>query len=521
MRYSAFRRLWCAQFTSNIGSWMQTVAAQWVMTSLTSSAVLLSAISAAGSIPVLLFAIPAGALGDLVDRKRLIVAGQLVMLAAAALLAVLSAVGGLTPWVLIALLFTIGAGGAVAAPTWQTLQPELVPGDLRTTAIQLGSVNQNLARAVGPAIGGVLLAATSAALVFGVNAASFVAVVGAVMVTRIPVQKSDLPREHALSAVRAGGRFVVSSPALLAVIVRAMAFVFFAGALWAMLPLVARFRLGLGSGGYGLLLGCVGVGALLAANLGPALKSRVPARGVYAISCLVTAVPTLVIAVTHSVALVAVMLVAAGAAWITGLGLLSAAYQGELPAWAKARAFAYYLVAFQGAMGVGALALGAVAQATSVTTALIVVAAGLAASLVLTWLLPMPEGAAAAALAHAADPLPLPEELTEEFGVTGRRGPVTVTVAYALADGNADTFLEQAKRLRRMRRRTGAIHWHLHQDIDDPLLFTEMFVVASWEEHQHQHARTEHVDQQLLAAIDSLLRPGAERAAHHAVSVKP
>ncbi len=146
---------------------------------------------------------------------------------------------------------------------------ELVPGDLRTPAIQLGSVNQNLARAVGPAIGGVLLAATSAALVFGVNAASFVAVVGAVMVTRIPARKSDLPREHALSAVRAGGRFVVSSPALLSVIARAMAFVFFAGALWALLPLVARFRLGLGSGGYGLLLGCVGVGALLAANSGP------------------------------------------------------------------------------------------------------------------------------------------------------------------------------------------------------------------------------------------------------------
>ena len=211
LRYTGFRRLWLAQFTSNIGSWMQTVAAQWVMTSLTSSAFLLSAISAAGSIPVLLFAIPAGALGDLVDRRRLILVGQLVMLAAAAVLAILSAVGGLTPWVLIALLFVIGAGGALGAPTWQTLQPEFVPAELRTPAIQLGSVNQNLARAVGPAIGGLLLAATSAALVFGVNAASFVAVVGVVMITRIPTRTSDLPREHAFAAVRAGGRFVASS----------------------------------------------------------------------------------------------------------------------------------------------------------------------------------------------------------------------------------------------------------------------------------------------------------------------
>ena len=519
MRYTEFRRLWLAQFTSNIGSWMQTVAAQWVMTSLSSSALLLSAISAAGSIPVLLFAIPAGALGDLVDRRRLILAGQLVMLIAAALLAILSAVGALTPWVLIALLVMIGIGGALGAPTWQTLQPELVPGALRTPAIQLGSVNQNLARAVGPAIGGVLLAATSAALVFGVNAASFVAVLGVVLVTRIPARTSDLPREHAFAAVRAGGRFVASSPPLIAVIVRAMAFVFFAGALWALLPLVARHRLGLGSGGYGLLLACVGAGALIAANLGPALKARVPARGVYALACLLTAVPTFVIAVTHSAALVAAMLVASGAAWITGLGLLSAAYQGELPAWVKARAFAYYLVAFQGAMGVGALALGAVAQATSVRTALIVVAVGLVASLLLTWLLPMPAGASG--LEHAADPLPLPSELTEEFGVTGRRGPVTVTVTYPLAEGNADEFLAYAKQLRRMRRRTGAIHWHLHQDIDEPLLFTEMFVVASWEEHQHQHARTEHADQQLLSAVDALLRPGAARVARHAVTVRP
>jgi MFS family permease len=518
MRYTGFRRLWLAQFTSNIGSWMQTVAAQWVMTTLTSSAFLLSAISAAGSIPVLLFAIPAGTLGDLVDRKRLILAGQLVMLLAAAVLAFLSAVGGLTPWVLIALLFVIGAGGAFGAPTWQTLQPEFVPADMRTPAIQLGSVNQNLARAVGPAIGGVLLAATSAALVFGVNAASFVAVVGVVVITRIPTRASELPREHAFAAVRAGGRLVASSPQLLAVIVRAMAFVFFAGALWAVLPLVARHQLGLGSGGYGLLLACVGGGALLAANLGPALKARVPARGIYALSCLITAVPTFVIAVTHSVVLVAAMLVAAGAAWITGLGLLSAAYQGELPAWAKARAFAYYLVAFQGAMGVGALVLGAVAQATSVKTALIVVAGGLLASLLSTWLLPMP-AAGGSGLEHAADPLPLPSELTEQFAATAGHGPVTVTVSYPLAEGNTDKFLASAKQLRRMRRRTGAIHWHLHQDIDEPLLFTEMFVVASWEEHQHQHARTEHVDQQLLAEIDALLRPGAERVARHAVSV--
>jgi MFS family permease len=200
LRHAAFRRLWTAQFVSNVGSWMQTIAAQWVMTSLTTSALLLSAISAAGSIPVLLLAIPAGALGDLLDRRRLILASQVLMLLAAALLAVLAAASALTPALLLALLFVIGIGGAASAPTWQTLTPELVPPQDRPQAIALGSVNQNLARAVGPAIGGALLAATSAALVFGVNAVSFLAVVGAVAVTAVPIRTLKMPREHAFAA---------------------------------------------------------------------------------------------------------------------------------------------------------------------------------------------------------------------------------------------------------------------------------------------------------------------------------
>jgi len=484
------------------------------MTSLTSSPLLLSAIQAAGSIPVLLLAVPAGTLGDLFDRKRVILWGQLLMLIAAAALAVLSALGGLTPAALIGLLFVIGVGGALGAPTWQTLQPELVPGEVRSQAIALGSVNQNLARAVGPAIGGLLLAVSSAAFVFGVNAASFVAVLGAVMITRIPVRERTLPREHAFAAMRAGGRFVANSPTLLAVIARTIGFVFFAGAIWALLPLVARERLGLGSGGYGLLLGCVGVGALLAANFGPALRRRLSPRAIYALACALVAVAAAVLAITHSVALAAVVLVIAGVAWITGLGILSTAYQGQLPTWAKARAFAYYLVAFQGAMGVGSLAIGAVAQGTSVRTGLLVVAAGMLVCLLATWRLVLPANSGGDE--HLSDPLPLPD-----IEDPNDRGPVSVTVEYELQPPKVDAFLALTGELRRMRRRTGAVHWHMHRDIDDTSHFSETFIVATWEEHEHQHARVERADQQLLSQIDALLAPGHPRVARHAVGVKP
>lgn len=437
LRTQAFRRLWLAQFTSNVGTWMQTVAAQWVMTSLTGSALLLSAIPAAASIPVLLLVVPAGVLGDLVDRRLVILVSQATMLIAAVALAVLAAAGSLTPWVLLGLLFVIGVGGAVSAPTWQTLQPELVPAADRPQAIALGSVNQNLARAVGPAIGGVLLAATSASVAFFANAVSFLAVLGAVAVTAVAARKLTMPREHAVAAVRAGGRFVENSPVLLALIVRSIAFVFMAGAIWALLPIVARQRLGLGLTGYGLLLACVGVGALAAATFGPALKRRLAPRAIYAIACLVVAGGAALLAVTHSVALAAIALIAAGAAWITGLGLLGAAYQSQLPAWVKARAYAYYLVAFQGANGIGALCIGTIAQASTVSTAFLVVGAALVVSAVAT--LPLALPAAVAGDDVTADPLPLPELPGQADAVED--GPVIVTVEYALAPGNVDAFL--------------------------------------------------------------------------------
>jgi MFS family permease len=513
LRSPDFRRLWGAQFTSNVGSWMQTVAAQWVMISLTSSTVLLSAIPAASSIPVLLLAIPAGALGDLVDRRRLILASQAAMLLAAVALAALDAGGSLTPWLLLALLFLIGAGNAASAPTWQTLQPELVPAADRPQAIALGSVNQNLARAVGPAIGGVLLAATSAAAVFLVNAVSFVAVLVAVFITAVPVRKLTLPREDAVAAVRAGGRFVANAPILLALIARAFMFIFLAGALWALLPLVARDRLGLGVAGYGLLLACVGVGALAAATFGPALKQRLSLRAIYALSCLIVAGASVALALTHSVVVAVLALIAAGACWILAIGLLGASYQGHLPAWIKARGISYYLVAFQGASGIGSLCLGSIAQATSVSTAFLVVAVGLGLSAVLTWRLALPSATPADGV--LSEPLPLPE-----VSLPVKDGPVLVTVEYALAPGNADAFLALAPELRRMRRRTGAIHWHLHRDLQDTDLFVETFVAGSWAEHERQHAHLEPAGRAVLDKIDAMLRSGRPRTARHALGVR-
>jgi predicted MFS family arabinose efflux permease len=509
LRHEAFRRWWLANLTSNVGSWMQTVAAQWLMTSLTSSAVLVGAIQAT-NLPVLLLAVPAGVLGDLFDRKKLILAGQGVMLAAAAALGVLAVAGRVTPAALLVLLCGIGVGQGITGPIAQTLQPELVPPPERPQAIALGSVNQNLARAIGPAIGGLLLAATSAAVVFFVNALSFVAVLAAVALVAVPARLAVLPREHVRSATRAGARFVRNSPALLAVIARGAAFGFFATGLWALLPLVARRTLGLGSGGYGLLLGCVGVGAVVGATFSPTIRARLEPRALMATCSAAISLTALVLALSRSAVIDGAMLAVAGAGWILSLGLLGASFQSALPSWVKARGMAYYTIAFQGATGVGALVLGLVAQTTSLDTGLVVLAAGLLVG-----------GAATLPLS-----LPRPGEIdvtpSEEIPISdayeGVAGPVLVVASYDVQIGSEDVFIALSATLQRARRRTGAIEWKLFSDESVPGRYIETFLVGSWEEHERQHARETEQDSALLGRIDELLVPGTQRSARHYVA---
>ena len=292
-RHRTFAEMWSAQFISNVGSWMQTVAAQWL--TLTSSATYVALVQSAASLPIVLFALVAGAAGDLVDRRRFLLAAQVLMLVAAGVLGGLALAGLVTPWLLLGLIFAVGTGAALAAPTWQVLQPELVAPQEREQAISLGAVNQNLAHAVGPAIGGIVLAATNAGTVFLINAATFLAVIFVILWWRSTRAVHTLAREHVGSAIRAGGRYVAASPALRAILLRAAVFIFFASAIWALLPLTANHQLHLGSGGYGLLLGCVGIGAVAGAALLPRLRLRVSPGGLLTAGSLGLAVVALLL----------------------------------------------------------------------------------------------------------------------------------------------------------------------------------------------------------------------------------
>src|SRR4051794_28768658 len=323
-RVRIFRMLWIAQFTSNVGTWMQTVGAQWLMGDLSDDPLKVALVQTAMSLPIFLFALPAGAFGDIFDRRRILLASQSFMLAGAATLGVLTASNDVTPWVLLGLTFAIGAGQAMTAPSWQAIQPELVGRELIPQASALGATSMNLARAIGPALGGALVATVGAEANFFVNAASFLAVLLVLFLWRREVPASALGSEQVTAAVRAGTRYVRSSPRLRAVLARATLFVVFGAALWALLPVVARNELQLGSGGYGLLLGCVGVGAVAGAQLLPSLRERFGIERVVIGGEVVFALACGVLAWVHFVPLVAAGLVGAGVAWIAVVSSLNA-----------------------------------------------------------------------------------------------------------------------------------------------------------------------------------------------------
>jgi predicted MFS family arabinose efflux permease len=491
-----------AQFVSNVGSWMQTVGAQELMLTLTTSATLVALIQTAAGLPVVLLAVPAGAIGDLVDRRRLLIASQSFMLLAAALLAGLALAGLITPLLLLGLIFAVGVGQTLTSPTWQTLQPELVAPEDRTQAIALGAVNQNLSRAIGPAIGGALYAATSAGALFVVNAVSFVPVIGAVTRWRSSTRAaSAVAPEHVIGAIRAGARYVAGSPALRVILLRAGMFMLFANSIWALLPLLAHTRLHLGSGGYGLLLAGVGIGAVLGAAGLPRLRARIRAGGLLTTGTVIFAAVTLALAYVRVGVLAGVALVVGGVAWIVVLSTLNSQYQSTLPAWAKARGMSYYLVVFQGGGALGSAAFGVLAQDAGLTAALLAAAVGLALVALAGLWLPFKPISPEDLLAAGDWPDP------HLIAATATVGPVLVTVEYRPRPGRERDLVKALHAGRYARRRTGATSWRAWRNAADPGHILEQFVVGSWEEHLRQHERVSLRDQQRLDEIQAMTDP--------------
>jgi MFS family permease len=491
-----FRALWIASLVSNVGTWMQNVAASWQMTTLTPSPLLVALMQTATALPIFLLALPAGAMADIVDRRWLLIFTQAWMLAAAALLGAMSLRGGVSPGALLLLTFLLGLGAALSMPAWQALTPELVGTTELSSAVTLNRVSVNLARAVGPAAGGLVVASAGPGAAYLLNGASFLAVIAVLFQWRHRPKPSVAPAERVWGAVRAGARYVRHAPEIQGLLLRVSILCFGASAYWALLPLVAARRLSTGSGGYGLLLAFFGVGAVFGAAVLPRLRGMLSVDGIVAAGSLATAASLLAMGLSGSFAAVAVSVALSGACWMWILATMNVLIQTRVPAWVRARALALYVLALQGWIAIGSLVWGAVAERSTVAVAFTSAAGLLVAGMGATLLVPRfavgSEEMDFAPDARWPDPNMAAPSNPD-------RGPVLVTVEYWVEPSRAEEFLRSMEAVRAMRRRDGAFQWGIFHDLSQAGRFLETFLVESWAEHLRQHERTTVADRRIEA----------------------
>jgi MFS family permease len=483
LRQRAFRWLWLGMLISWIGTWMQTVGAQWLLVDSPNAAALVSLVQAAITAPMMLLALPSGVLADSFDRRWLLITVQAYFLVVGILLTVLTATGRMPPALLLAFTFALGVGGALQLPAWQATLPELVPRTQLRAATRLDLASVNGARALGPALAGLVITYLGGVpVVFALYAVSVLFFAAALLFWRRPPADAVSPRERFVPALRAGGRYVWHEPIVRRILLRTVLFVGPAMALWALLALVASERLGLEADGYGALFAAMGLGAVTGALVLGRVRDHLSSNGLLTVAGVLYAAASAVIVLTFSFAAALATLVFAGLAWMAVTSTLAAELQLFLPVWVRARGLAIYMITFTGSMTAGALLWGLVAEGLGLQPAFLIAALMVLAGVVAGVFLRVPE------TGHLdREPAVYWPEARLAIEPEPDAGPILVTVEYIVTPERQPAFLEAMDHLRQSRRRTGASRWELYRDGDRPDRFIEVFSVPSWEEHLRQH----------------------------------
>jgi len=509
-RNRAFRALWSAALASNLGGLIQGVGASWAMTQLTTSHALVALVQASTTLPIMLLALPAGALADNFERRRIMLTAQVFMLTVSVALTVVAFLGWLGPYTLLAFTFLIGAGQALNNPSWQASMGDIIGKEDLSKAVLVNSVGFNMMRSVGPAIGGAIVAAAGAAAAFAVNAFSYVFLIGALFRWHPETVPPQLPRENFRRAIGAGLRYVSMSPHLVRLMGRGCVFGLAAVSVLALLPLVARDMLGVGALGYGVMLGAFGVGAILGAFSNGRLRARfsneVVVRGAFA----GFALAVFVLGQSPSFVLNLFVLLIAGAAWVLALALFNVTVQLTTPRWVVGRALALYQTATFGGMAAGSWIWGAIAGGWGIPAALTGAAVVLILGALMGLLWPLGEMGGL-----NLDPLGRFSEPPLRLDIEPRSGPIMVMVDYEIAQEDVQKFLEAMTLRRRIRRRDGAQQWALLRDLENPDIWTETYHVPTWTDYvRHNQRRTQadaEVYERLLALHKGPGRPHVHR----------
>jgi MFS family permease len=512
-----FAWIWTASLISSFGSLIQTVGASWLMTSLAPSANMVALVQASTTLPIMLLSLPAGATADIWDRRRVMLLAQIVLVLVSTALTVMAYLGQIGPWSLLAFTFLIGCGTALYAPAWQSSVGEQVPRSELSAAVSLNSLAFNLARTAGPAIGGVIVAASGAPAAFLVNSLSYVALIAVLVAWRRPQAKQVLPPERMRMAVGAGVRYARLSPGIRTVLVRGSVFGLLGSAVWALMPLIARDLIGGGALTYGVLFAAFGVGAVGGALVSAGMRVRYSNEGVAAASSVGFGVGAIVTGLSswHALSMLALML--AGASWVLALSTFNVTVQTASPRWVVGRTIAIYQMVTFGGLALGSWAWGNVAHRFGLVAALVVSGALMCVSAVLGRKLPLPQP-------ENLNLNPLLTWSAEHDAQVQRMpdtGPVVVTVEYRIAVADAEGFLLAMRELRRIRRRDGARRWTLMQDADDPERWVERYHSPNWVEHLRRHHRLTVADQEAERCVLAFHRGDSPPAVRHLLERHP
>jgi MFS family permease len=510
-----FRAVWLASLASNLGGLIQSVGAAWLMTSIAPSADMIALVQASTTLPVMIFSLASGAVADNFNRRRVMLTAQSFMLIVSLVLALVTYLGWMTPWMLLSFTFLIGCGTALNNPSWQASVGEMVPRANLPHAVALNSVNFNLTRSVGPAIGGIIVATLGAVAAFAVNALSYLPLLFVISRWKLETPPRTLPRETLVSAMFSGLRYVAMSPQIEKVLLRGFLFGFTAIIVLALLPIVAR---DLPSGGpllYGLLLGCYGIGAVGGAFLGGKVRERTSNENVARGSFIGFAICATLIAYGGNEVLVGLGMLIGGACWVMALSMFNVTVQLATPRWVLGRALALYQAATFGGMALGSWAWGHLAESQGVPVALMTAVVVMLASAAVGLFLPLPNLSR-----DNLEPLNRWKIPDLALDLQGRSGPMAVMVEHIIAEADTERFLSLMHERRRIIRRDGGRHWELLRDTQHPEQWIETYHVPTWNDYVRHNQRRTHADAVIYDAVRAL-HAGAEPPKVHRLVVRP
>lgn len=499
LRYPIFRRVWAASTVSNLGGLIQSVGASWLMLSIAPSADMVALVQASLMLPVVLLSLIAGAMADNRDRRKVMLGAQVFLFLVSVALMACALMDAITPWLLLTFTFAIGCGAAFNAPAWQASVGDMVPRAELPGAVALNSMGFNIARSLGPAIGGAIVAAAGAATAFAVNAVSYIALIVVLLRWRTPAQPNAMPRETLGLAIAAGVRYVAMSPAIRTVLLRSAVFGLSAGSVMALMPVVAKVLLGGGPLTYGLLLGAFGLGAVAGAFGNARLRTALSTEAIVRWASVAFALAATVVGLSHLLLLTMAGLFVAGAGWLLALATFNVSVQMSAPRWVVARALSLYQMAAFSGLAAGSWLWGEVAVDTSAGEALFIAAAVMLASATLGRWLPLiqTEQLNLDLLRNWTEP-------TTAVHVDARTGPVVITIEYRIRESDIADFLGAMTERRRIRRRDGARNWRLMRDLADPELWIERYETPTWLDYVRHNNRITHHDAMIPQRLRAL-----------------